>query len=213
LSSRSQSLLVDEHVPERNTDIVLVLDSFTDLRVGGRSSLSASAHAIASLSAAYLAERDRVGFAEFGGIVRWLLPGSGRIQLSRILESLLDARLRLHYAWTGIDRLPPRLLPPSAFVIAVSPLIDERTRQLVLDLWARHRDTAVLEVSPLAFMPPPTGRKDTLARRAWVVERRAQRRELRSLGVAVSEWTYGEPLVTALQDMQAFRRAAAVPRR
>jgi uncharacterized protein (DUF58 family) len=213
LSSRSASLQVNEHVPERNTDIVLLLDTFTDLREAGRSSLAAAAHAVAGLADVYLAERDRVGFAEFGGIVRWLLPASGRMQLARILEALLDARLRLHYAWTGIDRLPPQLLPPNAFVIAVSPLIDGRTRQLVLDLWARRRDTAVVELSPLAFMPTPTGRKEALARRAWIVERRAERRELRSLGIAVGEWTYGEPLVSVMQDLEHFRRASAVHRR
>lgn len=212
LSSRGRALAVNEYLPERNTDIVLLLDTFTDLRWAGRSSLSACAHVVASLADAYLGERDRVGFAEFGGFVRWLLPGSGHLQLQRILEALLHARTQLHYAWAGIDRLPPRLLPSHAFVILTSPLIDERVRQLVLDLAARRRDTAVLEVSPHAFMPAPTGRAARLARRAWSLERGAGRRELRSAGVAVSEWSYGDPLAGAVHGLEAFRRAVGAAR-
>jgi uncharacterized protein (DUF58 family) len=212
LSTRHRSLYVDEFHPERNAEVVLLLDSFADVGDSTHSTLSAGVHACAALAAAFLAERDRVGVVGYGGMVRWLLPGMGAAQHQRILDGLLDTEVSLHYAWKGIDLLPPRMLPPSALVVVVSPLVDDRMLSVITDLRGRRFDVCVLEVSPIPYTRAGTGPTDGLAHRIWILQRAALRQRLLRQGIAVAEWREGWPLVQPLEEMGRFRRFAATGR-
>jgi uncharacterized protein (DUF58 family) len=126
-SARRGELWVNEHHPERNVDVILFLDSFAEARLGGEGTLDLAVRATATLADEFIERRDRVGLIAFGGILRWLLPGMGVLQLYRILDALLDTEIVLSYYWKEIDVIPPRTLPPSALVIALTPLLDERS--------------------------------------------------------------------------------------
>ncbi len=139
-------------------------------------------------------------------------PGSGIVQLYRIVDSLLDTEIILSYAWKGVDVIPERTLPPKALVLAVSPLLDERAVTTLLDLRARGFDLAVLEVSPVAFASPAEGASEELAYRLWKLKREALRARYRRVGVPVVEWHEGEPLEGALAEVGAFRRQARYSR-
>jgi uncharacterized protein (DUF58 family) len=212
VSTRTGVLHVDEFHPERNADVVLVLDSFAEVGDRRHSTLALGVHAVAAVAASFLAERDRVGVVGYGGMVRWLLPGMGRLQQMRILDALLDTEVSLHYAWKGIDLLPPRLLPPSALVLVVSPLVDDRMLTVVGDLRGRRCDVAVLEVSPVPFTYAGTGPTDALAYRIWILQRAALRQRLLRQGIAVAEWREDAPLVHPLEEMGRFRRFATTGR-
>ena len=54
--------------------------------------------------------------------------------------------------------IPRRMLPPNALVIALSPLLDQRSVGALLDLRARGYDLAVIDVSPVPFTPRPERR-------------------------------------------------------
>jgi uncharacterized protein (DUF58 family) len=148
---------VNERHPERNTDVVLFLDSFVDLQVpeggvadgSGRSTLDRAVSAAASLASAYLARRDRVGLVSFGGVVRWLQPGTGQAMLYRLLDTLMETQIFATVGWRGIRHLPSRTLPPKALIIALTPLLDERGMTALFDLLARGYDLAIVDVSPL----------------------------------------------------------------
>ena len=116
--------------------------------------------ATAALAARYLREKDRVGFVSFGGTLNWLLPATGLAQLYRIVDAVLDSRVVLNYAWRNLDVVPRRTLPPHALVLAISPLLDERATDALLDLRARGFDLAVIEVSPIEYVAagPTPGR-------------------------------------------------------
>jgi uncharacterized protein (DUF58 family) len=212
LSTRRNRLHVNEFHPERNADVVLVLDSFADVGTGHHSTLALGVHAVGALAASFLGERDRVGVVGYGGMVRWLLPGLGRLQERRIVDALLDTEVSLHYAWKGIDLLPPRLLPPSALVLVVSPLVDERMLSVVADLRGRRYDVAVLDVSPVPFTTPGAGATDAVAYRIWVLQRAALRQRLLRQGIAVAEWREDWPMVRPLEEMGRFRRFATTGR-
>ena len=199
---------MNEQHPERNTDVVLFLDSFAEARRAGASTLDLGVRATAALAAHYLARRDRVGLVSFGGVLRWLLPGMGITHLYRIVDSLLDTEVVLNYAWRDIDVVPVRTLPPQALVLAVSPLLDERAVGALLDLPARGFDLAIVEVSPVPFAPPGRGEVDELAHRLWMLRRAAVKARYAQLGVAVSEWRDGIPLQAAIEEVSAFRRHA-----
>jgi uncharacterized protein (DUF58 family) len=211
-SARRSELWVNEMHPERNTDVIVFLDTFVEAREENESTLDVAVRAAATLADRYLERKDRVGLISFGGYLNWLLPGSGLVQLYRIVDSLLDTEIILSYAWKGVDIIPARTLPPKALVLAVTPLLDERAVTTLLDLRARRFDLAVLEVSPVAFASAAKGEREELAYRLWQLKREALRARFRRVGVPVVEWREGEPLEGALAEVGAFRRQARYSR-
>jgi uncharacterized protein (DUF58 family) len=203
---------VNETHPERNTDVVIFLDTFAEARSGGTSTLDLAVEAAGSLAAHYIREKDRVGLVAFGGVLNWLTVSSGVTQLYRVLDSLLDAEIFLSYAWKNIDILPVRTLPPHALVLALTPLLDERSVRALADLRARGFDLAVVEISPVPFVEPGTGALDDLAYRLWLLRREALRSSYLQLGVPVVEWRRDAPLQAALEEVRTFRRHARVMR-
>jgi len=206
VSARKHELYVNEQHPERNSDVVLFLDSFAEVRRAREGTLDLAVRAAASLAHEYLERRDRVGVIGFGGVVQWLLPATGRAQDYRIADALITSEVTLSYAFKDVDVLPPRTLPPQALVIALSPLLDERSMGALIDLRARGFDLAVVDVSPLPFVTLPRDSPDALALRLWPLWRESLRFRYERLGVPVVEWTEGRPLAQAIEEVTAFRR-------
>jgi uncharacterized protein (DUF58 family) len=212
-TARSGELWVNELHPERNTDVVLFLDTFVEARRDDAGTLDLQVRAAATLAERYLAHRDRVGLVVFGGILNWLTPATGIIQRYRIVDALLDAEIMLSYAWKDIDVVPRRTLPPQALVVALSPLLDDRALTALTDLRRRGFDVAVIEISPVPFAPHSDDGADPLIERLWLLRRAARRTAFHSLGVPVVEWREHEALQSALEEVAAFRRAAHLARR
>ena len=207
-TARRRELWVNDRHPERNTDIVLFLDSFTEARRGEASTLDLALRAAATLARGYISKRDRVGLIGFGGNLRWLLPGTGEAQLYRICEALLDTRILLHYAWRDIAVVPSRVLPPQCLVVALTPLLDERSINALFDLRARGYDLVVIETSPVPYVEAAGSEVERLAFRLWQLRRDTLRDRLRRGGVAVTEWRQGTPLAVHMEEVEAFRRHA-----
>jgi uncharacterized protein (DUF58 family) len=211
-SARRGELWVNESHPERNTDVILFVDSFAEARSEDAGTLDLAVHATTALADAYIRRRDRVGLISFGGILRWLEPGMGTVQLYRIVDALLDTEVVLSYYWREIDVIPRRTLPPNALVIALSPLLDGRSVDALLDLRARGHDLAVIDVSPVPFARRPDAGIDALAYDIWLLRRDALRHRLQRAGVAVAEWRGDVPLQAAIEEVRAFRRYARLAR-
>jgi uncharacterized protein (DUF58 family) len=207
-SARRGDLWVNESHPERNTDVILFVDSFAEARLGGEGTLDLAVRATAALADAYIRRRDRVGLVAFGGILRWLVPGTGLVQLYRIVDALLDTQIVLSYYWKEIDVLPRRILPPNSLVIGLSPLLDPRSVGALLDLRARGFDLAVVDVSPVPFTQRPARGLDAVAYDIWALRRDAVRHRLQRAGVAVAEWNSETPLQAVLEEVREFRRYA-----
>jgi uncharacterized protein (DUF58 family) len=202
------SLWVNEQYPERNTDVVLFLDTFAEVRAEGRSTNDRAVRAAATLARAYLQRKDRVGLVGFGGVLSWLVPESGTRQLYAIVDTLLTSDIVHSYAMRGVDVLPPRTLPPKALVLAITPLLDDRTAAALLDLRARGYDLIVVEVSPLELLEPDADSSSQLAHRLWRLSREALRWRYEQLGVPVVTWREDEPLAAPLEEVNAFRHLA-----
>jgi uncharacterized protein (DUF58 family) len=211
-SARRGELWVNEQHPERNTDVILFLDTFAEVRRHGRGTHDLAVRAATSLAHRYLRRKDRVGLVSFGGYLSWLLPGSGTLQLYRIVDSLLQTDVVLSFATRGVDVLPPRTLPPKALVLALTPLLDTRSAAALLDLRARGFDLVVVEVSPVPFVRPGKDELAQLAHRVWKLSREALRARYERAGVPVAEWRDGVPLDVPLEEVAAFRRFAGPAR-
>jgi len=209
-SARRGDFWVNEFHAERNADVILFLDSFADARRGGTGTLDQAIRAAASVSERYVVDKDRVGLVNFGGVLNWLRPGTGMVQRYRIVDALLNTEITLSYAWKEIDVLPRGTLPPKALVLALTPLLDDRTVSALLDLRARGFDLVVIEVSPLPFAEPPPGRSGELAFRLWKLRREGRRSEYERAGAQVVEWHDGTPLTAILEGVSASRRHARV---
>ena len=203
---------VNETHPERNTDVVIFLDTFAEARSGAGSTLDLAVQAAGSLAAHYIRAKDRVGLVAFGGVLNWLTVSGGVTQLYRVLDSLLDAEIFLSYAWKEIEILPRRTLPPNALVIALTPLLDERAVRALVDLRARGFDLSVVEISPVPFVEPGTDELDQLAYRLWLLRRDALRASYRRGGVPVVVGRLFAPLPAAREVVWTFRRHARVTR-
>ena len=207
ISSRRSELHVNELHPERSTDVVILLDTFTDVPgAAGQSSLATAVRAANGIADHYLRRRDRVGLIAFGGSIRWLVPSMGLGQSYRIVDTLIGAQAAASFVWKGVDLIPPRSLPAKALVVALTPLVDVRTVEALLDLRGRGFDLAVIEVSPEALLPPPDDDLDGTIRRLWAMQRELLRDRFRQMGVPIVVWSSGASLEAALEEVRAFRR-------
>jgi uncharacterized protein (DUF58 family) len=210
VSARRGRLHVNQHHPERNADVVIFIDTFAEVAGGqGTTTLDLAVRGAATLAGRYLEVRDRVGLIGFGGIIRWLRPGMGTVQLYRVLDSLLDTRVVASYAWKGIDVIPTGTLPPQALLLALTPLVDERTVGALLDVRGRGFDVAVLELDPVPMVAPRPDELGQLAHRLWLLQREVLRERFRAAGIPIASWSEERPLEAALEEVTAARRHAA----
>lgn len=237
VTSRNQDLHVNLGHPERNADLVLFLDTFTDVEVAdrktfgdltsggvlntpnvhdsatGRTTLDIAVRGAAALAQHHLEHNDRVGLIGFGGMLHWLTASMGRTHVYRIADFLLGINATLSYAWKDIELLPHGTLPPSALVVALSPLVDARALRALADISARGFSLVVINTlreSAIARSPGPEGE---LAHRAWRLVRSKLRDELRAAGVPVVTWSGESGIQTALAQIPRMGRGPAVRHR
>jgi uncharacterized protein (DUF58 family) len=208
-SLRLRRLHVTQYHQERNADVVLLLDTYAEAVGPAGTTLDASVRAAAALAATYLSRRDRVGLVELGGQLRWIRPTSGRRHLEGLLQALLPADITFTYVVRHLDVVPPRVLPPRALVVAISPLLDERFIKALKDLGARRFDVFVLAISPVAVMRRALASSAVtdLACRLWAAERRVMLDDLRRNGLTILEWDPADPLEGTLAPLGRWRPA------
>lgn len=212
VTARRGEVHVNQMHLERNADVVIFLDTFSELRLGDESTLDLAVRGAAALVDRHLAQRDRVGLVSFGGTLRWLRPSMGQVQLYRLVDSLIDTEVHLSYAWKGLEVIPRRVLPPKSLLIAFTPLLDERSISALADLRARGHDVAIVEVTAESFLAPGPAETDRLAFRLWEMDREALRARFRQLGVPIAPWARDGSLQDALEEVRTFRRSARVAR-
>jgi len=212
LTARRATPYVSERHPERNADVILFLDTFAEAAgTGGGGTLALAVRAATSLAAAYLARKDRVGAVGFGGTLIGVRARLGLEQLYRIIDALLGSEVVFSYAQKDVSFVPRRMLPPKALIIGISPLLDDRYINALLDLRARGFDLAVIEVSPEPFAQAGAGRSGELAYRLWLLQREAVRTRLRELGAPVARWRDDEPLQVPLAVTSEGKRRLRRP--
>jgi uncharacterized protein (DUF58 family) len=183
-SARRGALWVNEFHAERNTDVILFLDSFAEVEGAHESTLDRAVRGAAALAGEYLRHKYR------------------------IIDSLLGTEVLFNYAWKDLDVIPRRTLPPKALIIGLTPLLDERAVGALLDLRARGFDLAIIEISPVPFVTPGTEEIERLAHRLWLLRREALRARYEQVGVPVAAWNDEVPFIGALEEVRAFRRYA-----
>ncbi len=198
-STRRGRLQVNTFAAERSQDVVLLVDATSDVGEPGSSALDLALRGAAAAARAYTEARDRVGVItyQWGG-TSWLVPGLGRRQVYRIIDSILASHAGQDgpAVWshgTSFRRLPRAALPPGSLVVVFSPLLDQQFVETLRDM--RERGFTMLVVDVLNAEPPARPRStDRMARRIWRMEQEAIRFSLRELGLPVVPWDGGQSL-------------------
>ncbi len=206
VTARGRDVWVNDRHPERNSDVVLLVDTLAEARRGVGVTLDLAVRAAAGLAAGHLRRHDRVGLVSFGEPLRWLQPGMGDVQRYRILDTLMESRSRRQMYWRGVTAVPRRALPPKALVIGLSPLLDERAVNAFADLRGRGFDLVVIEIPAELFVADPVTQDERLARRIWELHRDATRNRYLRHGIATVRWNPEMPFQQALAEVEAFRR-------
>ena len=206
VTARAAETWVTERHPERNADVVFMLDTFAEARRGVDETFDMAVRAVAALIEAHGQRLDRVGLLTFGEPVRWLQPGMGDRHAYRVLDLLMESHLVGQQYWRGLDVIPARSLPTSSLVIALSPLLDERTVHALADIRARGYDLAIVELEPTDYLPSPRNETETIARRMWTLEREHIRSRFKQQGVVVASWKVEDPFPAVILAADLFRR-------
>jgi uncharacterized protein (DUF58 family) len=206
VTSRRGELHVNLAQPERDADVVLFLDTFSEADMGGTTSLDLTIRGASVIARHHLAHNDRIGLVSFGGMLRWLNASTGRTHTYRIADFLIDVNTTFSFAWKDIELLPRGTLPSKATVIAFSPLVDDRAFAALADINTRGFPVVVINTLVEDRVRPTPGAEGELAHRAWILERDMKRDLLKSAGVPVVDWNGDESIQVALAELPRRRR-------
>ena len=215
-SARTDDPVVIERRLDRNQDVLIVVDAHANLELAnGESSLHRTMEAAVTIAGAHLRARDRVGFVGMGSGVSWVLPGTGHNQKYRILDAISSVSTTGEGMGRRVSSVPMTARPRRALVIVVTPLVDDRSTEVIRDLQARRHDVCVVVVAPFGYVTDSgLGRADhDTTLRLWRLLNEQERNKLSAQGTAVVSWGGGQPVESAVREVMAWRQKLRVGRR
>ncbi len=210
VSSRSGSPWINERHPERNGDVVLVVDAQTQPGTGTDILVDRAVRLAGAMLREYGRRRYRIGLVTVDGIVRWMQPGSGEAHRRRVVEQLLSiesgdsSRLAIERALARAARRP-------ALVIILTPMLDDSLAGLAHSMRVSGLDLAMIEIDPIGLLAPPTNDARATGRRVWRMERERLRDLLVGDGIPVAPWSHGEPPDIPLARIATWRTSWRLP--
>ena len=206
-SARAGQLLVSQRHPERATDVVLLVDSFVESGHDARTIVGLAIEAALALADSHLTINDRVGLIEIGGVLRWVTPATGWMQLHRLTDAVLGTRLYANATERDLSVLPRRALPPRSLIVALSPLLDPRFVDALYVLRGAGHDVLVVEcVNRYVDQRRLRSGAADVAAAVFRAEQAVVRDGLTERGIAVGRWHRGQPLDLPLSQVAAARR-------
>ncbi|WP_435829878.1 DUF58 domain-containing protein [Micromonospora costi] len=215
VSLRARQLHVAATLSDRDAEVVVLLDVLAEAgRSGGvdgaASVLDTTVRAAAAIAEHYLHRGDRVSLLEYGPAARRLRPATGRRQYLTVLEWLLDVRVAASGPDEPYDQVfGPQLLAADALVVVLTPLLDERSAQMLARLARSGRFVVAVDTLPADLGPPKDRGWSEVAYRLWRLDRDTMVAQLREHGVPVVGWAGAGSLDQVLRDVA---RLATAPR-
>lgn len=204
VSSRLEGLWVNERHPERNGDVVLLVDAQVESNTGLTSLVDRAVRLAAALLQGHARRRHRLGVITLDGMCRWIGPGAGEFHRRRLLEQLLGVYPG-QVIWDAVERAVVRAAKRPAMVIALTPLLDPNMAGLLNVLRRSGVDVAVVEIDMAHLLPDPERPDRAVGRRVWAMERERIRDRLSSVGVPVALWDETDPAEVPLHQLELWR--------
>ncbi|PZG15467.1 DUF58 domain-containing protein [Micromonospora craterilacus] len=214
VSLRARQLHVAATLSDRDAEVVVLLDVLVEAgRSGGingtASVLDTTVRAAAAIAEHYLHRGDRVALLEYGPSARRLRPATGRRQYLTVLEWLLDVQARASSHEPYDQVFGPQLLSADALVVVLTPLLEERSAQMLARLARSGRFVVAVDTLPADLSPPADRGWAEVAYRLWRLDRDTMIAQLREHGVPLVPWAGAGSLDQVLRDVA---RLATAPR-
>ena len=155
VSSRAGSLWVNERHPERNGDVVLVVDAQVESGTNTEFIVDRSVRMAATLLRAHARHRHRLGLVTLDGTCRWIYPGMGESHRRRTMEQLMSVAPG-KVLWDAAERVIARAAKRPAMVIALTSLLDPEFGGLIHTMRRSGIDVSVIEMDVEPALAPPT---------------------------------------------------------
>ncbi|WP_025617980.1 DUF58 domain-containing protein [Salinispora cortesiana] len=206
VSLRARQLHVAATLSDRDAEVVLLLDVLAEAGrsggVGGAASvLDTTVRAAAAIAEHYLHRGDRVSMLEYGPAGRRLRPATGRRHYLTVLEWLLDVHPQSspHELYDSV--FGAQLPSSDALVVVLTPLLDERSAQMLARLAWSGRFVVAVDTLPADLAPSRERRWSEAAHRLWRLDRDTMLGQLREHGVPVVRWAGAGSLDEVLRDV------------
>jgi uncharacterized protein (DUF58 family) len=214
VSLRTERLHVAATLSDRDAEVVLLLDVLNEAgRSGGAkgtaSVIDTTVRSAAAIAEHYLHRGDRVSLLEYGPVARRLRPATGRRQYLTVLEWLLDVQVYPAEFQPYDTVFGSQVLSHNALVVVLTPLIDNRSAEMLAKLARSGRYVVAVDTMPEQAAPPARGPWTEIAHRIWRLERDNMIDQLREHGVPVVAWAGAGSLDMVLRDVA---RLAAAPK-
>ncbi|MFC7544833.1 DUF58 domain-containing protein [Plantactinospora sp. GCM10030261] len=217
VSLRARQLHVAATLSDRDAEVVLLLDVLNEAgRSGGvdgsASVLDTTVRAAAAIAEHYLHRGDRVSMLEYGLAARRLRPATGRRQYLTVLEWLLDVEPDSAAHEISDQAFGPHLLSSDALVVVFTPLLDDRSAEMLARLARSGRFVIAIDTLPEAGPPDRRDPWAAVAQRLWRLDRENTLGQLREHGVPVVTWAGSGSLDLVLRDVARLATAPRVGR-
>jgi len=187
----AEALYANEFQQERVADIGIVLDARerANLFQDKYSIFEHSVSAAAAISDAFISQGNRVGLLVYGSYLSWTLPGYGKIQREKIMQSLARAVPGVSSVFEGLEHLSSRMFPSQSQIVLVSSLVHDDLNVMV-QLRARGYQVMVVSPDPIKFECNflPASKDVEIASRIIRMERDLLIKRLERAGIQVIEW-------------------------
>lgn len=204
-----RTFFTNEYEQERVADVGLILDARqrSNIQVGDESLFEFTIQAAASLASSFLSDGNRVALLRYGDFLDWTVPGYGRIQQERILQSLARAQTGESLVFDQLENLPTRLFPAKSQLVLVSPMVLDDAPFLPR-LLARGYSLLVISPDPVSFEASLLEKNEITATAVRIarVERALLISKLRQAGIQVFDWDVRLPFDRALGANMAYLR-------
>jgi len=187
VSSRSGGMWINERHPERNGDVVLLIDGQVESGTELEGLVDRSVRLGAALLQGHARRHHRLGLISLDGTCRWVRPGMGENHRRRLVEQLISV-IPGQVLWEAVERAVVRAAKRPAMVIALTPLLDSNLSGVLYALRRSGVDISVIEIDATGELDPPEGGDRLLGRRIWAMERERLRERLSGAGVPVAVW-------------------------
>jgi uncharacterized protein (DUF58 family) len=212
VTGRTGELHVTATYSDRDTEVLLVLDSAQDLGRVPESSLDVAVRAAAAVAEHYLRVGDRVALVDLGRPQRAVPARNGRNHLVRLLDVLMDAKPKREAGITPSVADVTGYGSASALVVLLSPLSTPAALAAVASLARSGRSVVAVDTLPTDLRPDERSDWTELAFRLWRLRRDVDLDRLGELGVPVVPWRGAGSLDAVLRDAGRAARAARVSR-
>jgi uncharacterized protein (DUF58 family) len=212
VTGRTGDLHVTATYSDRDTEVLLVLDSAQDLGRAPESSLDIAVRAAAAVAEHYLRAGDRVALVDLGRPQRSVPARNGRNHLVRLLDVLMDARPAREAGIVPSVADVTGYGSASALVVLLSPLSTPAALAAVASLARSGRSVVAVDTLPPDLRPDERSDWTGLAFRLWRLRRDVDLERLRELGVPVVPWRGAGSLDAVLRDVGRAARAARASR-